>query len=96
MGELRVLSRARACLALLEITSGLKIPPNPWAGNEVSGKAQRCVGRNAAALVHNFGNSRERNSQIQRQTIHAQAQGLHENPRAESRQDGWEEEVFES
>jgi hypothetical protein len=61
-----------------EIIGGLKIQPEPGAGVEVAGEAQSCVGRNASAFVDNLGHSRYWDSKIERQTVHAEAQRLHE------------------
>jgi hypothetical protein len=61
-----------------QIISGLQIHPEAGAGIEIPGEPQSRIWSNPAALVHNFGYSRYRNTQVERQPIHAETERFHE------------------
>jgi len=61
-----------------QMISGLQIHPEAGAGIEIPGEPQGRIWSNPAALVHNFGYSRYRNTQVERQPIHAETERFHE------------------
>jgi hypothetical protein len=79
----------------LQIVRGLKIQPKARAGIEVPREPQCRIWSNPAALVNDLGDSCYWYTEIERQTIHAQAQRFHEVRAQDLAGDGWEEEAFE-
>jgi hypothetical protein len=61
-----------------QIIGGLEIQPKPRGGMKVTRKPQGSIRRHPPALVNDLRNSRNRNVEIEGQTIHAEFERLHE------------------
>src|ERR1039457_3192071 len=76
--NLRFNNAPELVLRNLQIVRGLKIQPKARAGIEVPREPQCRIWSNPAALVNDLGDSCYWYTEIERQTIHAQAQRFHE------------------